>query len=681
MDQLMQDTYRPLVTQDRPCPKGTCAKTPAGCPCVKPDGDPGLPIGYVVRRVIRVEDSEMWSRYVQRREAIRRRRRHRLPLRGFEPELFTSEVVDSNPDSFEPLDKALNEVYLWHGTQVRAGLAIAQNDFDIDLSGSSAGSMLGNGVYCAESCTKADEYAKDEPDGYYKGVYAMLLCRVCMGNMFYTTKRDSEAKDGFEEGKYDSTLGDRAKYHKTFREFVVYESDQIYPEYLILYSRVMRGGNMERIRQAAARSPLQTQLPVYWSNCHKNPSADNFHAQYRVCTTTRELLEKLVAGTFSLPVESQDLEVLDARRIEHSNLWSDYVGFRSSLQERNRSRRRHCIPVCEVDSKVSDAHALTHCVIQELHGEDVVSLENLDASVNETLLWHGTTPELADIISRGAGFEESDGVLGKGIYLSEEIGSSFSNCTADGEGTVFVLLCRAVCGDLFFTEEADSGLTQEAAAQGRNAVLAHLGNPTRIYVLMRGCQVYPEFILRIKYTAPPGALPPTGTVTSIPPVPPSVSTHSSAAATGTITRADSAPSGYISHRKDTPSVGTASEIGSAPPTGTIASAMSMPHAGAGYHAAAASSDVPAVTWHHAATTSLADPGPPPTVSVHHAGTAILDDGPPTATFGPPTATFGPPTATLEGPASTSPPAATLDHAGTAALAGSLAERPPRATVG
>ena len=26
---------------DRPCPVGTCAKTPGGCPCVQPDGNPG----------------------------------------------------------------------------------------------------------------------------------------------------------------------------------------------------------------------------------------------------------------------------------------------------------------------------------------------------------------------------------------------------------------------------------------------------------------------------------------------------------------------------------------------------------------------------------------------------------------------------------------------------------------
>ena len=33
------------------------------------------------------------------------------------------------------------EVYLWHGTNVRAALSIAQNDFSIDLAGSNTGTM------------------------------------------------------------------------------------------------------------------------------------------------------------------------------------------------------------------------------------------------------------------------------------------------------------------------------------------------------------------------------------------------------------------------------------------------------------------------------------------------------------------------------------------------------------
>ena len=38
-------------------------------------------------------------------------------------------------------------------------------------------------------------------------------------------------------GSYDSTLGDREKARGTFREYVFYDADQIYPAYVIKYTR------------------------------------------------------------------------------------------------------------------------------------------------------------------------------------------------------------------------------------------------------------------------------------------------------------------------------------------------------------------------------------------------------------------------------------------------------------
>lgn len=38
--------------------------------------------------------------------------------------------------------------------------------------------------------------------------------------------------------RYNSTLGDREKVRGTYREFVVYDDNQAYPEYIVLYRRV-----------------------------------------------------------------------------------------------------------------------------------------------------------------------------------------------------------------------------------------------------------------------------------------------------------------------------------------------------------------------------------------------------------------------------------------------------------
>merc|ERR1712032_73625 len=139
----------------------------------------------------------------------------------------------------------------------------------------------------AESSTKADEYSQDE-QGYYEGVFALLVCRVCLGKAYYTTARDEGAADKIKSGDYDSTLGDRARHANTFREFVVYNADQIYPEYVVLYSRRFacdpRGGQM------AQEMPLYMQLPVYWANCHKDPSRTSFNKQYKARRATHELI-------------------------------------------------------------------------------------------------------------------------------------------------------------------------------------------------------------------------------------------------------------------------------------------------------------------------------------------------------------------------------------------------------
>merc|ERR1719162_1604382 len=76
-----------------------------------------------------------------------------------------------------------NEFLLFHGTKPTAAAAICENGFHVDLAGSNVGAMYGPGVYLAERSSKADEYAGDDEDGPYQGLYAMLLCRATCGIM------------------------------------------------------------------------------------------------------------------------------------------------------------------------------------------------------------------------------------------------------------------------------------------------------------------------------------------------------------------------------------------------------------------------------------------------------------------------------------------------------------------
>ena len=55
------------------------------------------------------------------------------------------------------LDASMNEFYLMHGTSPDGALGITDKGFRLELTGSHAGSMFGQGAYFAECSSKADE--------------------------------------------------------------------------------------------------------------------------------------------------------------------------------------------------------------------------------------------------------------------------------------------------------------------------------------------------------------------------------------------------------------------------------------------------------------------------------------------------------------------------------------------
>ena len=69
----------------------------------------------------------------------------------------------------------------------------------------------------------------------------MLLCRAMCGKVNYTAETYPNV-DGLvascTKGGFNSVMGDREKCRGTFREFIVYDNDQVYPEYIVYYKRV-----------------------------------------------------------------------------------------------------------------------------------------------------------------------------------------------------------------------------------------------------------------------------------------------------------------------------------------------------------------------------------------------------------------------------------------------------------
>jgi hypothetical protein len=140
------------------------------------------------------------------------------------------------PEGSEALSEDVNEWNVFHGCSSWVARRICETDFHIGSAGKNTGALYGGGSYIAESITKSDEYAQvDERDQY-----AVLLCRCLGGRVRYTDEVSPDAElltRSCINGPYDSVLGDREKCRGTFREFVSYDSDNLYPEYIIYYTR------------------------------------------------------------------------------------------------------------------------------------------------------------------------------------------------------------------------------------------------------------------------------------------------------------------------------------------------------------------------------------------------------------------------------------------------------------
>merc|ERR1740121_3279886 len=138
----------------------------------------------------------------------------------------------------------VNEVFLFHGTKKQAAEKITTGDVRVNLAGSNAGTLYGRGVYFAESSAKSDEYTWPERgclESADKATRHMLLCRVVLGRGLYsdTVETDPrECESACVEGKYHAVVGDRRKCRGTFREFIVFDEEQVYPNYILEYRRI-----------------------------------------------------------------------------------------------------------------------------------------------------------------------------------------------------------------------------------------------------------------------------------------------------------------------------------------------------------------------------------------------------------------------------------------------------------
>eukprot|EP00406_Dinophysis_acuminata_P077930 CAMPEP_0179258728 /NCGR_PEP_ID=MMETSP0797-20121207/25463_1 /TAXON_ID=47934 /ORGANISM="Dinophysis acuminata, Strain DAEP01" /LENGTH=585 /DNA_ID=CAMNT_0020966765 /DNA_START=10 /DNA_END=1768 /DNA_ORIENTATION=+ len=191
-----------------------------------------------VKEVVYVQNAENFVNFNARRKQIA----DELKSKGREVKSYnvrTAGVSLTGYGRHKELDDTINEVYMWHGCSPEAAKGITDKDFDLSRAGTGAGTMFGAGIYFAESCLKADEYTKCDSRGWFP----MLLCRVVLGSINYIDEKNPAGMgqsfvDSCKKGRpFHSVLGDRLKVKNTFREFIVYDNEQTYPECIVWYKR------------------------------------------------------------------------------------------------------------------------------------------------------------------------------------------------------------------------------------------------------------------------------------------------------------------------------------------------------------------------------------------------------------------------------------------------------------
>lgn len=119
----------------------------------------------------------------------------------------------------------LNEKWLFHGTKQQHIEAICQQGFDWRVSGASFGALFGKGIYFARDSLLSLQFTC--------GSHTMFLARVLVGDFCVGEKSYVRPPEKSKGILYDSCVDDLENPGR----FVIFETSQAYPEYLIEYEK------------------------------------------------------------------------------------------------------------------------------------------------------------------------------------------------------------------------------------------------------------------------------------------------------------------------------------------------------------------------------------------------------------------------------------------------------------
>eukprot|EP01080_Neovahlkampfia_damariscottae_P011467 gene11467-4631_t len=232
------------------------------------------PKSFKILSIYRNQNSDLWCRYQIKKHLITN------SYHGHLPNFQESKYLQKNKTLVPCLDSNSNEYWMFHGTQKEYVSVLINDGYDPRV-GSLIG-MFGAGFYLAENSTKSNQYIACSNCG--KGcifkkklctcteepTLVMLIYRVTLGHPHIALQYSKEIYRGFGDGidiegvgkmysrsefgravrrppnkpgsfeAYDSLIGEKMEFGGDtlkYREFVLYEKDQAYPEYIIEYKR------------------------------------------------------------------------------------------------------------------------------------------------------------------------------------------------------------------------------------------------------------------------------------------------------------------------------------------------------------------------------------------------------------------------------------------------------------
>lgn len=212
-----------------------------------PDRRSTLLKGFEVVRVQRVENAMLYRRYHRQKQEMLNQSMAAgtKSVRKEFPDWLESAVLNERSD----VSDAVQEVLLLHATanQAPAIRAITQFGLDEKVSGSNAGTRYGCGVYFANDAVKCDRYAGGSD------LRVMFVSRVLLGDTFLVNEsalsksnlsslrrppcKNHCSSPKCEHARYDSIS---TNVSNEFHEFVVFNSSQIYPDYVVWYKNSLK---------------------------------------------------------------------------------------------------------------------------------------------------------------------------------------------------------------------------------------------------------------------------------------------------------------------------------------------------------------------------------------------------------------------------------------------------------